>query len=555
MVMLTNAGANVLSRQPQVGLRVVGEYDDRGLRQGFAKMNVEAQKHAKTMNKSIASTIGQYALMAVSVTAVTTALKYMIDTANTQLEAEHKRNQALKQQGTLTAQLVQELNAQASALQQVSTTGDEVLIQQQALLVAYGMTADEIQKTTQVALDFASGTGRDLASAIQLLTKAYKGNTGELSRYGIILDTTIPKSEKFNAVLTEMTKMFGGSAEAERDTLSGAIKVLGNTFGDFVETLVVPAVPALVSFIQKAEKAVQLQQKLNSKVSFTDVGLMLMTGGTLGAPNLAKKVFNKKEKHKQTSGNFGYDIVAPNTYKASFEPVLVEIQESLLTKVEKAFLTGSSKGLFQGIAESKDVYAMLNQNIYDATKTALIQSLIDGVIKERALEPLIEAIKNIAINQDTGLVSGLDQVLIKTQDARAEIELLAPVIQTVTSELSDFKQSLFETAVVEQSVAEKGVESFNRVKNAVQATRETVQATAGDMVQINNVLGSINNTSSAFVSSGRETYRTSANNQIVGYVDSRGNYHRGTGYVRNNSPLAGRGNSLEGYSNPLGGVY
>ncbi len=125
----------------------------------------------------------------------------------------------------------------ASALQDVSTVGDEVTLQAASLAASFGITGKELEQTTQAAVDLSAATGTDLKASMLLLGKAFKGETGSLSRYGIILDKSTPKSEKFAESLKIINQQFGGAAEAQAKTYAGRIEQLGNRWGDLLEAV------------------------------------------------------------------------------------------------------------------------------------------------------------------------------------------------------------------------------------------------------------------------------------------------------------------------------
>lgn len=154
-----------------------------------------------------------------------------------QEDAVNKLNAALAPLGDSAAGVSESLQAQASALQAVTKFGDEAIISGQALLSSFTKNEDQIKQATKAALDLASATGQDLNSAFLLLAKAAAGETSSLSRYGIILDENVPKSEKFAAALAAINTQFGGQAEAQVNTFSGALTQLSNVWGDLTEAI------------------------------------------------------------------------------------------------------------------------------------------------------------------------------------------------------------------------------------------------------------------------------------------------------------------------------
>jgi hypothetical protein len=154
-----------------------------------------------------------------------------------QESAINKLNLALANQGNLIGGVSQRLQDYASAVQQTTTFSDEAVLAAESILASFGMTGAQIEKTTATALDFAAATGTDLESAASLLGKAFAGNTSALSRYGVVIDETLPKSERFGAVMAQLSQRFGGAAAAETATYSGQLKMLGNSFDEAQQAL------------------------------------------------------------------------------------------------------------------------------------------------------------------------------------------------------------------------------------------------------------------------------------------------------------------------------
>lgn len=176
-----------------------------------------------------------------------------------------KLNQALANFGQYSQKTSQDLQDYATALQQTTVYADEQVTAVQAQLVAFGLQGKQLKDVTKSTLDLASAKGIDLSAAAQLLGKAFVGETGALSRYGIVIDDNIPKSEKFAATLGKVNSMFGGQAEKERQTALGQLKGMQNTYGELMETigaLVAGPATALMSWlgdvINKVNAAMQM---------------------------------------------------------------------------------------------------------------------------------------------------------------------------------------------------------------------------------------------------------------------------------------------------------
>lgn len=165
-------------------------------------------------------------------------IKGFISAYAEQEESVKRLTNAMIIQGTYTEDLQQKYVKFAKEVQKNTRYGDEAVMQLMQQLISVGDVAPEMmERAAQVAIDFASATGRDLNTAALTVGKAAAGFTGELSRYGIIIDQNIPITEKFRAALEAMEKQFGGMAAKDISTFSGRIEQMSNAFGDLKENI------------------------------------------------------------------------------------------------------------------------------------------------------------------------------------------------------------------------------------------------------------------------------------------------------------------------------
>lgn len=126
------------------------------------------------------------------------------------------------------------LQKAASDLQAYTSYGDEATLATMALGLNMDISASKIEDVTKAAMGLAKSYGVDLNTAMMLFAKANKGVTGSLSRYGIIVDQTMSKEERFNEVLRQSKALFENAAA---DTLSEKISQVGNAYGDVKERI------------------------------------------------------------------------------------------------------------------------------------------------------------------------------------------------------------------------------------------------------------------------------------------------------------------------------
>jgi hypothetical protein len=177
-----------------------------------------------------------------------------------QEKAERKLEQAL---GKTSSALLNH----ASALQKVTTFGDESIISAQALLGAFIKDEEQIKLATEATLDLASAKGIDLKSAADLVSKTLGSTTNSLSRYGIKVEGAVGSTRRLESLTGSIAKLFGGQARAEADTFGGSVEQLSNVAGDASEALgkvLQPVIKILVDdFTILAEKSTNFFKSLS----------------------------------------------------------------------------------------------------------------------------------------------------------------------------------------------------------------------------------------------------------------------------------------------------
>jgi hypothetical protein len=161
-----------------------------------------------------------------------------IELAGAQQQAQAGMNQAMVSMGRYSEEMEDRLLGMASALQDVTTFGDEATIEGTKFLLTYRQIGDEILPEAQEAmLDLAALMGGDTRQAANMLGKASMGMAGELRRVGITIDSTVAKSGDFKAILKEIQAQVGGQARALARTGYGGMLQMGNLMGDIKEKL------------------------------------------------------------------------------------------------------------------------------------------------------------------------------------------------------------------------------------------------------------------------------------------------------------------------------
>lgn len=241
----------------------------------------EMDKIPKGADKAKAS-LGmlKMAYAAVGVAAVAFAKKAM-DAFIKQENAIVRVEASLRAMGQYTPELSQHYQDLAANLQRISRWGDEELLPLMSKLMTLGnVQEDQMERVMRAAMDFSVVVG-SMDTAVDLLTKAAVGYTGTLSRYGIILEESIPVNERFEVVLKLIEDRMSGMEQQMTQTTGGAIKQMWNAIGDLTEKGFVPFAPAvtvaaevITGFAERVGSLVINVETLTDKFSETEETLL-----------------------------------------------------------------------------------------------------------------------------------------------------------------------------------------------------------------------------------------------------------------------------------------
>lgn len=175
----------------------------------------------------------------------------------------------------------------ASALQQVTTVGDDAIISNAGVLVSIGKLRGEgLERATKAALDLSAGLNMELGSAFELVAKAASGNAEILGRYGIRVQKGASDSAQFAEALTKINAAFGGMAESKVNTFSGALLQMQNRFADLLQSIgeMVTKSPVVVALVKAlGDQFLKLTGSVDKIKSTGDLfGDMIKKGLALG---------------------------------------------------------------------------------------------------------------------------------------------------------------------------------------------------------------------------------------------------------------------------------
>jgi len=183
----------------------------------------------------------------------------LIATYRTQEQAERKLETVIRSTGEAAGLTAQELKDMASGLQEVTTFGDEAIIEAQSLLLTFTKVGKDVfPQATESILNMSAALGTDLKSQALQVGKALNdpiAGVTALTRAGVSLTEQQKEqiktfSESGNIVkaqtliLKELEVQFGGQARATAEG-TGRFIQLSNTLGDVAEVIGKQLVPPL----------------------------------------------------------------------------------------------------------------------------------------------------------------------------------------------------------------------------------------------------------------------------------------------------------------------
>lgn len=371
-------------------------------------------------------------------------LRAVVTAAQAQEDAVNRLNAALAPLGDRADGVSQSLQEQAAALQQVTKFGDETIIEGQALIASFNRNEEAIKQATVAALDLASATGQNLQSAFLLLGRAAAGETSTLSRYGIVLDESIPKSERFAAAVAKINEQFGGQAQAQVDTFTGRIAQLSNAWGDQLEVVG----DALIKNERISNSIESLTTSLteNSRALAKTVGLFTEFGIVL-----ARVVTGPL----RTLGGLIVDAVSALGLLADETEIVVGRQESMEATAKR--LGFSVKELDRRLAEARKQTAELGAEMKEGAEDAATHS--------EALKTNAEAAKETADSYRDAVES------VKAFGAVTSVQLEAQILE-ITAALVQQRDILGEHSREYLKLEEVATQKIESLRARIESLRD-----------------------------------------------------------------------------------
>ena len=257
--------------QDKVTIGIDTKYDDKGIKAAQKDLKQTA-KDAKEVGKATEQAgnegvsgfgqIAKYAAMAgTAIYAAKKAIDFLL--SSVQAAAQHARSvntlsAAFKNVGYTAQGALKQAQDFATKMQNLTGIADEAFLNAQRLLANYGVVGAKAQQAVEAAYALSIGRGIEFASAMDLVAKAAAGQTGALSRVGIVLGDNVKAADKFDAVLSQINDKFGATAKAAMGDYITQVNALKESWGDFKEQIGKYLIPALMEVIRIGQQAVNV---------------------------------------------------------------------------------------------------------------------------------------------------------------------------------------------------------------------------------------------------------------------------------------------------------
>jgi hypothetical protein len=329
-----------------------------------------------------------------------------------------------------------EVSAFIDSLESATNVSEEQLIPALQQLITQTGDLEASQGLLNVALDTSAGTGKDLSTVIDAITKAAIGNYGSISKLGIGISSAEAKTLGFAGSM-QLLQKYTGSAEAATLTFDGQVKAFKVSAGEATETLgqgmltafaIIsggePLIKNLGTDLEVAAKqfsnifvgiaATTKDKGLGVYFDLAKVALQGFVGETGALKDLEKAGIKALSTEKQTA-NEREDRLKDTKKLLTFEDIIARIQKNILSTQK---LTTKEKEKQNALDKKKsDLMAMFDLDainlqvalsrklsVEDEARVKILQKLKEGT--EAAVNEAQRYADVLKIIEDGKITSG-----------------------------------------------------------------------------------------------------------------------------------------------------
>jgi hypothetical protein len=229
-------------------LSILADVDDLKKKLGEADKAVEtnASKIADFGKKAAA------AFVVAAAAAVAYGTKLAVDGVKSAIEDEQAQLRLAAALKTATGATDAQIKATEEYIRQTQLatgiTDNDLRASFQRLSVSTKDTTQS-QKLLNLAIDISKGTGKELSTVVEALSKGYEGQDTRLVRLGIGITQADAKAMDFTETTKVLTNLYGGAAAANAETFQGRIDRLKQAFSEAQEEIGYRLLPFVERFV------------------------------------------------------------------------------------------------------------------------------------------------------------------------------------------------------------------------------------------------------------------------------------------------------------------
>ena len=419
-------------------INIIGQFQKKGF--------TEADKAFGKLEKS-AKSLGRVIGVSLSAAAITAYSKKAISAANADIKSQRLLAVSLNNVGLAYAkvdveQFIQRLQEQTGIL-------DDELRPAFAQLAQVTGSVRRSQELLGLAFDVSAGSGKDINSVVDILTKAFLGNTKGLKSLNLAYTDAELKAMDFNQVVTILSQQFAGQGAASVEGFEGKMNLLNVAASNATETIGVSLITALemLSADNSIESATKKMKGFGDAIAnnITATAYLIRELGKIPGAGVLGNIFGfvedrisffspsnaanllKQIKGFQGMGNISVTKSSQDTQKAQIdearraEEAALKRQKEILellkqqTKQQKAMAAAAKKQ-----KQEEGILAELNKRF--EMDRIQIAAALGGQINdvERLRLELMQAI----LDEDVKRAIILEGQLIKAEAAAAELALI-----------------------------------------------------------------------------------------------------------------------------------
>lgn len=258
----------------------------KDLKKNFDNNAASVKKHSSAISSagdglaSLTKKVIGVAAAYVSIKKVTSVAKECIDKAKTAEQANVRLNTIMQQIPGITQEAKDGVAAYCKELSKQTSIGGTAQKMGASQLASFKMSADSVKKLMPSLNNLAVAqygvrvSGDQMIQAANMLGKAYSGQTGALTRAGVVLSDTQAKiikngtdAQKTAALVEVLTQNFGDLAGQMANTKEGQLVRIQNAIGGIKTTIgnsLLPVVATVTEYV--AEKLPTIQSAVESAI-------------------------------------------------------------------------------------------------------------------------------------------------------------------------------------------------------------------------------------------------------------------------------------------------